>query len=169
MKATYLLRPLLRSFAAALLLSLPLAGMAQSSTAGAKKQPAPLRTTDDGTTVVNTTSLARDVKGHSGQVPVEIYIKKGKVQKIVPFRNAETPTFFERVWKELGEKWNNRKPAAARKLKVDAVSGATQSSRAVIENVNRGLDYYISSGKKAATSSRPARRTDAVSGASPRA
>lgn len=151
-----------------MLLALTPTANAQSPTAGAKKQPAPLRTTDDGTTIVNTTSLARDVKGHSGPVPVEIYIKKGRVQKIVPFRNAETPTFFERVWKELGEKWNNRKPAAARKLKVDAVSGATYSSKALIENVNRGLDYYISGGKKSATKHRPARRTDAVSGASPR-
>ena len=31
---------------------------------------------------------------------------------------------------------------AARSAKVDAVTGATYSSKAVIENVHRGLDYY---------------------------
>ncbi|MBR0187025.1 MAG: FMN-binding protein, partial [Prevotella sp.] len=30
----------------------------------------------------------------------------------------------------------------AKKMKVDAVTGATYSSKAVIENVQLGLDYY---------------------------
>ena len=44
----------------------------------------------------------------------------------------------------LSEKWNNMKVNDAKNLKVDAVTGATYSSEAVIKNVKAGLDYYMS-------------------------
>lgn len=159
------------------LLALALAPLAPLTAQQARKGPAVLRQ-ENGAAIVNTTALARDVKGHGGPTPVEIYIKNGKVEKVVPFRNAETPTFWERACKALLTRWNGKKPAAALKLKVDAVSGATYSSRALIENVRRGLQHYKDGTKTAASAtvkkskaSRPKasrnHSTDAVSGASP--
>ena len=46
------------------------------------------------------------------------------------------------------KKWNGKPVATAEKLKVDAVTGATVSSEAVIENVRRGISYYIYASKK---------------------
>ena len=41
-----------------------------------------MRKEKDGTYVVNTTTLAQDVKGYIGATPVEIYIKKNKIVKV---------------------------------------------------------------------------------------
>ena len=44
--------------------------------------------------------------------------------------------------KNLLDKWNGKKVKEAKSMKVDAVTGATYSSNAVIENVKLGLEYY---------------------------
>ena len=100
-------------------------------------------TKENGTTVINTTTLGKDVQGYLGTTPLKIYIeKKNKVVKIEALKNQETPKYFIKVKKALLEKWNGLKVKDAKALKVDAVTGATYSSEAVIENVKLGLDYY---------------------------
>ena len=54
----------------------------------------------------------------------------------------ETPDFFAEV-KPLLSKWNGKTINEAQQLKVDAISGATFSSRGVIGNMKRGLAYVI--------------------------
>ena len=99
-------------------------------------------TKEDGMTVINTTTLGKSVEGYNGNTPLKIYIQKDKVVKIEALRNHETPKYFALVKKALLEKWNGKKVKDAKALKVDAVTGATYSSEAVIENVKLGLDYY---------------------------
>ena len=96
----------------------------------------------DGTYVVNTTTLAKDVKGYAGTTPVEIYILKNKIVKVVALKNQETPKYFARIKKALLSKWEGLKVSNAEKTEVDGVTGATMSSDAVKENVKRGLNYY---------------------------
>lgn len=95
---------------------------------------------DDGTIVINTTALGKDIIGYSGPVPLEIYIKDGKVTQVKDLANKETPEFFEQT-KVLLNKWNGKTIEEAQTQKVDAVSGATFTSRAIIENVRAGLQY----------------------------
>ncbi len=99
-------------------------------------------TKENGMTVINTTQLGKDVQGFLGTTPVKIYIQKNKVVKIEAMKNQETPKYFLKVKKHLLDKWNGMKVKDAKKMKVDAVTGATYSSKAVIENVQLGLDYY---------------------------
>ena len=99
-------------------------------------------TKENGMTVINTTQLGKDVQGFLGTTPVKIYIQKNKVVKIEAMKNQETPKYFLKVKKHLLDKWNGVKVKDAKKMKVDAVTGATYSSKAVIENVQLGLDYY---------------------------
>jgi len=94
--------------------------------------------------IVNTTQIGKNIKGKNGPTPLCIYIKKNKIEKIEFLNSQETPKFYDRVKKVLSEKWNNMKVNDAKNLKVDAVTGATYSSEAVIKNVKTGLDYYIS-------------------------
>jgi electron transport complex protein RnfG len=96
----------------------------------------------DGTYVVNTTTLASDVKGYRSTTPLNIYIKNGKVEKVEALKNQETPKYFAQVKNAILSKWNGQKVAKAAKMKVDGVTGATMSSDAVKENVKRGLEYY---------------------------
>lgn len=97
----------------------------------------------NGTYVVNTTTLAKDVKGFRGNTPLNIYIKAGKVVKIEALSNQETPNFFNKVKQGLLQKWNGMKATKAAKTTVDGVTGATFSSKAVKENVKRGVKYYM--------------------------
>ena len=96
--------------------------------------------TKDNVTVINTASLAKDVTGFGGTVPLEIYLKDGKILKIKALKNHETPEFFEQASKLLTA-WNGKSVDEAQQLKVDAISGATFSSRGIIGNVERGLQY----------------------------
>ena len=99
-----------------------------------------LRTLDDGRVVINTTYLAKDVKGFGGTVPLDIYLKKGKVQQVKALHNSETPEFFQEA-SELLNRWNGKTTEQALAMKVDGVTGATYSSNAIIGNMKAGLQY----------------------------
>ena len=94
----------------------------------------------DGAFVVNTKPLAKDVQGYGGPVPLKIYIKDGRVAAVEAEPNAESPDFFNRA-KELLNHWQNKSVDEALAEEVDAVSGATFSSKAIIANMQRGLAY----------------------------
>ena len=99
-----------------------------------------LEVTPDGALVVNTKPLAKDVQGYGGPVPLKIHIKDGRVAAVEAEPNAESPDFFNRA-KELLNHWQNKSVDEALVEEVDAVSGATFSSRAIIANMQRGLAY----------------------------
>ena len=99
-------------------------------------------TKEDGMTVVNTTTIAKDVEGYNGPVPVKIYIKKNKIQKIEVLKNQEGPKYLNMVKKQLLNAWDGLTLKEAKAKQVDAVTGATFTSKALIDNVNRGLEYY---------------------------
>lgn len=99
-----------------------------------------LEVTPDGALVVNTKPLAKDVQGYGGPVPLKIHIKDGRVAAVEAEPNAESPDFFNRA-KELLNHWQNKSVDEAMREEVDAVSGATFSSKAIIANMQRGLAY----------------------------
>lgn len=95
----------------------------------------------NGQTVVNTTHISRKVRGLNGPTPVKIYIHKDKIAKIETLSNHETPDFFNRA-KAVLKHYEGKSVKKALSTKVDAVSGATYSSKALIQNVEQGLQYY---------------------------
>jgi len=99
-----------------------------------------LEVTPDGAFVVNTKPLAKDVQGYGGPVPLKIHIKDGRVAAVEAEPNAESPDFFNRA-KELLNHWQGKSVDEALAEEVDAVSGATFSSKAIIANMQRGLAY----------------------------
>lgn len=100
-----------------------------------------IMTKEGNTTIINTTLLGKDVKGFKGTTPLNVYIENGKVVKIKPLKNQETPKFFARAKALLGQ-YEGQTVNKATKLKVDGVSGATYSSKALKENVALALKYY---------------------------
>ncbi len=101
-------------------------------------------TKENGVYVINTTEIGKNVEGYNGPTPLKIYINNNKVEKIEALKSFETPKYYVKVKKALLEKWNGLKVKDAKALQVDAVTGATFSSEAVIKNVQFGLDYYQS-------------------------
>lgn len=98
-----------------------------------------------GTAIVNTSSIVK-ARGFQGKTPVKIYIKGNRITKIVSLPNQETPAVFARA-EELLSKFVGKKVDDAATMKVDGVSGATYSSKALIENVRGGLKYYKENAK----------------------
>ena len=100
---------------------------------------------EDGMIVINTTELGKSVEGNNGPTPLKVYINKNnKVERIEFLKSQETPKYYAKVKEALKDKWNGLKVKEAKTLQVDAVTGATYSSNAVIENVRLALDYYLS-------------------------
>lgn len=93
------------------------------------------------TTVVNTSTLTNDVRGFRGPTPVKIYIKGNKVQKIEPLTNKETPKFFA-VAKKVLSQFEGKSVSKVARMQVDAKTGATFSTKALVKNVQEGVRYY---------------------------
>ena len=108
------------------------------------EQPETMVTGDDGETIINTTVIGKDITGYAGPTPVEIRLKDGKIQKIVPLPNKETPEFFGAVRNgDLFESLDGKTLREAADTQLDAVSGATYSSAAVIQNIKAGINYGL--------------------------
>lgn len=97
--------------------------------------------TTEGEVVIHTADVQGCIDGYAGPVDLDIYISEGKIKEVKALDNVETPGFFKRAAVILSD-WVGETPEDALLLKVDAVSGATYSSQAIITNVNAGLAYY---------------------------
>jgi len=124
------------------LLAATIAAIATIGVTAAQQQDNVITRLADGTRVVNTKTLAPEVRGFQGPTPLKIYIKAGKIEKVEALPNKETPKYFARVKMQLLKKYQGMKATRAAKAKLDGVTGATLSSNAVKENMRRGLDYY---------------------------
>lgn len=101
-----------------------------------------MRKEKDGTYIVNTTTLAQDVEGYNGPTPVEVYIKKNKIVKVVPLKSQEGPKYVAKVKKDMLPKYEQMNVKKGVVPEVDAVTGATFTSQAVQENIRRAVAYY---------------------------
>ena len=101
-----------------------------------------MRKEKDGTYVVNTTTLARDVEGYNGPTPVEVYIKKNKIVKVEPLKTMDGPKYVAKVKKDMLPRYEGMNVKKGTVEDVDAVTGATFTSQAMQENVRRAVEYY---------------------------
>lgn len=89
---------------------------------------------------------ARNVNGFAGPTPVYIYIgTRGTISATAVGPNADTPDFIKRATEGTLPHWKGLTPGAGANLKVDAVSGATFSSKALIAHMQATLQAYTDS------------------------
>ena len=98
----------------------------------------------DGTYIVNTTTLGQDVEGYNGPTPVEVHIKKNKIVKVVPLKTMDGPKYVAMVKKGMLNKYEGMNVKKGTVAEVDAVTGATFTSKAMQENIKRAVEYYKS-------------------------
>ena len=82
------------------------------------------------------------IKGYNGETPLMIALSpKKKVMSVTLLDNQETPNFLTRVVNAgLLKSWDDMKVKKAAKKKVDTVSGATYSSRSIIQTLQAALN-----------------------------
>ena len=92
--------------------------------------------------VVSSQSYAKGVRGFKGETPVLVFIdKKGIIKGLTALPNNETPEFFNTA-EPLLKRYEKQRAASAAAMNVDAVTGATFSSRGLIGNVQAALKAY---------------------------
>lgn len=95
-------------------------------------------TTSDGKAIgrlYNSARWGKNIIGFAGPTPLFILTDtNGRVLHITAQANQETEGYFGQA-SQLLHAWNGKTPAEALSQKVDAISGATYSSRAIIGNV----------------------------------
>ncbi|PKK91217.1 MAG: hypothetical protein CVV64_05455 [Candidatus Wallbacteria bacterium HGW-Wallbacteria-1] len=81
------------------------------------------------------------IPGNAGPVPVVVGLDlDGGVAGVALMPSRETQSYIARIMKSgLLSAWNGFKPASADKVRVDTVSGATRTSKAVIRTVEHIL------------------------------
>ncbi len=94
-------------------------------------------------TTLYTAEYCQDIIGFNGFIPLEINMKDGKIESINILENNETPIFLKKVTDaNLVEKFYGLTPKEAVNLDIDAVSGATFSSHAIIKSVKTRMAAY---------------------------
>lgn len=106
------------------------------------EENSPVVTHDGVTTTINTTTIANNIKGYGGPVPLEITIKDDKILDIKTLENSETEGFFERVRSGVIPKWIGTPVNEVADKEVDGITGATLSSRAVDATIKTGVAHY---------------------------
>lgn len=97
---------------------------------------------ENGTYIIDTTELGKQVDGYVGPTPLKVYIRKNKIEKIEFLDNQETPKYWNACKKHMQNKWDGMKVSEAKTAEVDGRTGATFSSDAVKANVKLALEYY---------------------------
>lgn len=99
-------------------------------------------TDKDGVRVISSQNIARGILGYGGTTPVKIYLHDDKIMRIEAVENRENPEFMSSA-EDAGllNRWDGLTAKQALTFHVDAVSGATLTSVALIQTVNRTLEY----------------------------
>lgn len=96
-----------------------------------------------GNETLYTEEFCKDIIGFNDVIPLEINMKDGKIASINILDNKETPRFLQKVTDaQLVENFYGLTPKEAVNLEIDAVSGATYSSNAIIKSVKTRMAVY---------------------------
>lgn len=97
---------------------------------------------------INTTKVGAGIIGYNGPTPLEISVYEGVITKIKALPNVESPRYLKLVLDSgLLQQFVGKTVQEAREMQVDAVSGATFTSEAMLENIRLGLSADEQSSK----------------------
>lgn len=95
--------------------------------------------------VIYTGEIAKKVIGYNGPVPLNITVKNGVIENIDVLDNQESPGYLKRATAKVLPQYIGKTVAEAKKLDADIATGATYTSKAIIQNIQMGLDQAKSS------------------------
>lgn len=114
------------------------------------------------TQVIYTGDIAKKVIGYNGPVPLNITIKNGVIENIEVLDNQESPGYLKRATAKVLPQYIGKTVAEAKKLNADIATGATYTSKAIIQNIQMGLDQAktksSSTNKKKASKKKAAKK-----------
>lgn len=94
--------------------------------------------------VLSSQPFSLEITGFGGPTPLYIYVDASdRVCGLAMASNSETPSFLEAASEPLFNHWVGRAVSEVAAKRVDAVSGATYTSKSLIHNVKLTLNAYI--------------------------
>lgn len=106
------------------------------------------------TQVIFTGDIANKVIGYNGTTPLNITIKNGVIENIEVLPNQESPGYLKRAKEKVLPQYIGKSVAEAKKLDADIATGATYTSKALIQNIQMGLDKAKSTPAKKKTAAK---------------
>lgn len=103
----------------------------------------------DGDYILLTNELTQgeEYHGHEGHnIPLRIYLSQGRIALIEAYDYLESPEYFADLESQIFPQYQGMSIQDALDKEVDAVSGATESSTAVLKSIRVGLEYAKSKG-----------------------
>ena len=108
--------------------------------------------------IIFTGELAKKVYGYGGRTPLNIHIENGVISHIEALDNHESPQYFNRATTKIFPQFIGKSVSEAAEMQVDAVTGATYSSEAIIENIRLGLEEAKAQGLDKAPNKKKAKK-----------
>lgn len=95
--------------------------------------------------IINSSPISDSIVGFSAAVPLLIGVdNKKQINGVVLLKNDESADFIKKVVQSgLLDSWNNIPANKVTNKHIDAVSGATLSSNAIIKTMNHRLGQYV--------------------------
>lgn len=81
-------------------------------------------------------------RGYKSFTPLVVTIESNKIKDIDIKRNQEGPKYMKMVYDGLISKYIGMKINDVKIKQVDAVTGATYTSKAIIDNVNAAVNFF---------------------------
>ena len=106
------------------------------------------------TQVIYTGDIASKVIGYNGTTPLNITVKNGVIENIEVLPNQESPAYLKRAKDKVLPQYIGKTVAEAKNLKPDIATGATYTSKALIQNIQMGLDKAKSTPAKKKTAAK---------------
>ena len=106
------------------------------------------------TQVIYTGDIASKVIGYNGTTPLNITVKNGVIESIEVLPNQESPAYLKRAKDKVLPQYIGKTVAEAKKLNADIATGATYTSKAIIQNIQMGLDKAKSTPAKKKTAAK---------------
>ena len=104
--------------------------------------------------VIYTGDIASKVIGYNGTTPLNITVKNGVIESIEVLPNQESPAYLKRAKDKVLPQYIGKTVAEAKKLNADIATGATYTSKAIIQNIQMGLDKAKSTPAKKKTAAK---------------
>ena len=104
--------------------------------------------------VIYTGDIASKVIGYNGTTPLNITVKNGVIESIEVLPNQESPAYLKRAKDKVLPQYIGKTVAEAKKLNADIATGATYTSKAIIQNIQIGLDKAKSTPAKKKTAAK---------------
>ncbi len=89
--------------------------------------------------VIYTGEIGKKVIGYNGPTPLNITIENNKITNIEILDNQESPKYLKKATQKVFPQYVGKTVTEALKLNADIATGATYTSKALIENIKLGL------------------------------